>query len=241
MNTVKSIPLFYKAARNCLHFLLFFVISAFSLAWNDKSHGEITKAAQNAIDRGLEYLAKHQNPDGSWSDVIGRKVNNYYIGKYGRHVGVSALAGMAFLAGGYLPGRGKYGKTLKKLVDFFADTFSKPENNPDGFISLNESRMYSHAFATLFLAEIYGMTHRPEIGTILRRSVKLIETSQNKHGGWRYLPGAKDSDLSIVVCQLMALRGARNAGIAVDPKVIQKAIDYVLKSYISYRAMNYQY
>lgn len=201
---------------------------------------EIDGRTQRAIDRGLSYLARHQNKNGSWSDVVGKKANNFYIGQYGVHVGVTALAGMSFLAGGHLPGRGKYGENLKRTIDFFSNHFASKEKNPDGFIALNESRMYSHAFATLFLAEVYGMTHRPEIKKVLKRSIRLIERSQNKEGGWRYLPTAKDSDISISVCQLMALRAARNSGILVDPKVIKTAIKYVIESYIPYRTRSYR-
>ena len=39
--------------------------------------------------------------------------------------------------------------------------------------------------------------------------------SQNDEGGWRYEPYARESDMSIVVCQVIALRAARNIG---DPR-----------------------
>ena len=91
--------------------------------------------------------------------------------------------------------------------------------------------MYSHAFATLFLAEIYGMTGDPEVREKLKLSIGLIVRSQNKEGGWRYLPGAQDSDMSITVCQVMALRGARNAGIQVPKETIDRAVDYVKRSF----------
>ena len=48
--------------------------------------------------------------------------------------------------------------------------------------------MYSHGFGTLFLAEAYGMTHRPEIREKLQKAVRLIIDTQNIEGGWRYQP-----------------------------------------------------
>ena len=71
----------------------------------------------------------------------------------------------------------------------------------DGYITYAGSRMYSHAFATLFLAEIYGMTHRADVKSKLQLAVDFIVNSQNSEGGWRYEPYAAESDMSIVVCQ----------------------------------------
>jgi hypothetical protein len=90
--------------------------------------------------------------------------------------------------------------------------------------------MYSHAFATLFLAEVYGMVEQPEVKKVLQRSVDLIVDSQNAEGGWRYRPFARESDMSITVCQVLALRSARNVGIHVPITTIRNAQSYVYLS-----------
>jgi uncharacterized protein YfaS (alpha-2-macroglobulin family) len=90
--------------------------------------------------------------------------------------------------------------------------------------------MYGHGFATLFLAEVYGMSNHPALPEALRKAVRLIVTTQNDEGGWRYQPVRADADLSVTVCQVMALRAARNAGVFVDKAVIDKAVDYVRRS-----------
>jgi hypothetical protein len=43
--------------------------------------------------------------------------------------------------------------------------------------------MYSHGFGTLFLAEAYGMSHRPELRERLHKAVRLIVDTQNAEGG----------------------------------------------------------
>jgi len=53
--------------------------------------------------------------------------------------------------------------------------------------------MYGHGFATLFLGEIYGMTHDDTVKEKLERAVRLIERSQNPEGGWRYQPVPADA------------------------------------------------
>ena len=90
--------------------------------------------------------------------------------------------------------------------------------------------MYSHGFGTLFLAEAYGMTHRPEIREKLRKAVQLIIDTQNNEGGWRYQPVKHDADLSVTICQINALRAARNAGLYVPKDTVDACIQYVKQS-----------
>ena len=73
---------------------------------------KLQERARLAVERGLEFLKNTQNPDGSWTDKIGRKVHYEYRGRLGKHVGVTALACLSFLAQGSLPGRGKYGEQV---------------------------------------------------------------------------------------------------------------------------------
>ncbi|MEZ0226983.1 MAG: prenyltransferase [Planctomycetota bacterium] len=191
---------------------------------------EITPAAKAAIHRGLNYLARHQEADGSFVDGIGRKVNNTYLAHPGKHVGVTSLAGITFLANGSTPARGPYGKNVQGCLDFVLRCVTR-----EGFVTHDSSRMYEHAFATLFLAEVAGMAPSTDVQDALKAAVGCIVASQNHQGGWRYLPGAKDSDISITVCQVQALRAARNMGVRVPKDTIDRAIHYVKQSYIGDR------
>ncbi|MEM7165012.1 MAG: prenyltransferase [Planctomycetota bacterium] len=181
---------------------------------------------QLSVRKGLDYLQNKQNDDGSWTEKIGRKVHMHYEGSLGKHVGVTSLACMAFLAHGSLPDRGPYHESLQRGLNFVLRSVQQ-----NGFITNQNSRMYSHAFATLFLAEVYGTTQNEEVHRKLKNSVALIVKAQNEAGGWRYQPAAPDSDMSITVCQVMALRAARNAGIHVPKATIDKAIKYVKDSF----------
>ena len=190
----------------------------------------ITAEQEQAVAGGLAWLAAKQAKDGGWQAAVGFKLNNgYQATTSGRsHVGVTALAGMAFLAGGNLPGRGTYGAEVESALDFVLASVQD-----DGYITSAGTRMYSHAFATLFLAEIYGMTHREDVRTKLQRAVDFIVSSQNDRGGWRYVPLATESDMSIVVCQVLALRAARNIGIRVPEATIESALRYVIESAVT--------
>jgi hypothetical protein len=87
--------------------------------------------------------------------------------------------------------------------------------------------MYEHAMSTLMLAEAWGMYQRPGILDTVQRAVDLIVSSQNDHGGWRYDPRPADADVSVTVMQLVALRGAKNAGLRVPKRTFDSAIGYV--------------
>lgn len=193
----------------------------------------VTPEQARAVERGLEWLAAHQNENGSWTAKIGYKLNSEYqfTAADSGHVGVTALACMAFMAGGHLPGQGKYGDVVDGGVRFVLNAVQD-----DGYITYGGTRMYSHAIATLFLAEIYGMTHREDVQKKLQLSVDFIVNSQNSEGGWRYEPYASHSDMSIVVCQVLALRAARNIGIRVPKSVVDRAAQYVVESAVTERS-----
>ena len=185
--------------------------------------GTVTPRIREAADRGLAWLASHQNDNGSWSCKIGYKLMENYLGKDGDHVGVTGLAGLALMGGGNLPNRGRYGKETAKALEFVLSCV-RPE---DGYITHQSSRMYEHAFALLFLAEVMGTTPREDVKRALKSSVNLLVRAQNPDGGWRYQPTPFDADLSVTVSTLQALRAARNVGVAVPKPTIARAERYV--------------
>ena len=177
----------------------------------------ITPAAERSIECGLNWLVAQQQEDGSFG-----------AGPFRGNVAVCALAGMAMMSAGSEPGRGPHGGPLNRCVDHLL-----ARAQPSGFIAgpdASRGPMYGHGFATMFLAECYGMSPRPELRETLSKAVKIIIQSQNKEGGWRYQPLRADADISVTVCQIMALRAARNAGLFVPSDTIDRSIDYVKRS-----------
>ncbi len=133
---------------------------------------------------------------------------------------------MAFLAQGSTPGRGPHGRSVARCVDYL---LSHAESS--GFIvapgSVSHGPMYGHGFATLFLTQVYGMSQEPELRPKLAKAIRLIIDTQNDDGGWRYQPRKLDADLSVTICQVMALRAARNAGFYVPNETIDRCVGYV--------------
>lgn len=173
-----------------------------------------------AIEKGLSYLLAVQNKDGS------------YPGAFGNTVAIPALAGMACLAAGHVPGDAKYGKLLDRSLDYvlaWADETGYFGNRANG-------KMYAHSIATLFLTEVSGMVpkeRQARIDAVLPKAIKVILDAQNVKkapkdaGGWRYHPDSTDSDTSCSGWALMALRSARLNGAQVPKSAIERAVKYM--------------
>jgi len=171
---------------------------------NEKTPAElITPAGQKAIDRGLKYLVDTQI-------------------KTGPNRGAMATTGMAA------------GVATASLAVDMATEYVLSHVRNTGYIAhkslSTRENMYGHGFAMLFLSQAYGMTKNSKIAEKLRKAVELTCKTQNDQGGWRYQPRKSDADLSVTVCQIMGLRGARDAGIDVPDKVRKLCVDYVKNS-----------
>ena len=128
------------------------------------------------------------------------------------------------MSAGNLPGRGHYADNVNLCLDFILTHCDQ-----SGLIVADRHHglMYGHGFATLFLAEIYGMTADDRLRDKLAKATTLLQQSQNSEGGWRYQPISYDADISVTITAIMALRAARDAGIKVDRRAIESAIAYV--------------
>ena len=190
---------------------------------NEKSPAElVTPATKKAIDKGLSFLVRSQVKTGRKRGAFGS--NGMSAG-----VATASLGGLALMCGGHAPGQGPYGRAIDMCTEYVLKNV-----RDTGYIATRDGgsreNMYGHGFSMLFLSQAYGMTRKAEIAEKLRKAVKLTCKCQNAQGGWRYQPKKSDADLSITVCQIMGLRGARDTGIDVPDEVRSKCIEYVKKS-----------
>ncbi len=182
--------------------------------------------AQQVIDRALFGLVAGQSPDGSFPT----SPTNF------GNVAVTGLAGLALMAAGHQPGRGRFGDAVAKAADYVVRRGNSNPSTP-GYLNNDDAQkshgsMYQHGFGALFLAEVYGMVPSPEkqraLRVMLEKAIGLTRNSQNPEGGWRYDPRpVQVADISVTVAQLMALRAAKNAGVAVPKSVVDKCVAYI--------------
>jgi hypothetical protein len=199
---------------------------AWAAAQEDPAPGafqEVTPEQVQAIRRGLDWLARHQYTSGAIGSTC--------------QVAFTGLAGLAFLASNSTPVRGPYAKNVRRCLQFILKCCSR-----SGYINeaagrgLGGSGMHGHGYATWFLAELYGMCGDmvdlgdESVRERLQKAVAIIEQSQDPNGGWTYEPLPNGHEGSVTITQVQALRSARNAGIAVNKRVIDKGIDYIRRS-----------
>jgi hypothetical protein len=200
------------------------------------------EAVDDAIDRGLEYLARTQTANGSWTMGGGPMGGMMPRGGAEGDVAVTSLAVMAFMSAGHVPGEGRYGDVVERGIRWVLEKQTRDRRLAPAF----GFEMYHHGIATLMLAEAVGMTTgelAEQLRDGLEKAVKVILVGQrvgrggfgNFDGGWRYqavVPGgAGDADLSVTGWQLMALRAAKNVGCDVPADHINRAVAYVKRSY----------
>ncbi len=183
--------------------------------------GPTTEAA---IELGLEFLARYQRSDGSWSLLDFDRHDPRHGQILSSDMAATGLAILAFQGAGYTHRDYKYAQQLSRAMEWMLQNQSR-----DGMLFVSDRdlpddprRMYSHAIATLALTEAYGMTQDPKLREPIDRALRFISTTQDaKHGGWRYYsdPTGRRTDTSVTGWMMMALQSARLADVHVEDKV----------------------
>ena len=206
----------------------------------------ISPQVKIAVDRGLAWLLKQQQPAGFFSEQkTDKKVQRGDIPSHSAAMTSLAIMGLASV--GHLPGDPTpEGQAAQRALKYVVDHVEPDEN---GYLGRSDrSRMYGHGIITLMLTEMLGMS--PDIETdkkvrsMTEKAIKLIIRAQQvpksdaNKGGWRYEPASSDSDISVSVWQLMSLRAAKNSGIEVPKEAIDNGIAYIKRSYRAERDSN---
>src|SRR5436190_2828029 len=200
-----------------------FVMWAVSAAWAQQAARKdpvvVEEKAEAVIKGALKFLASKQSPNGAWAASPEEQQHP---------IAITGYTLMAFQAAGQLPGEGEFGRNVSAGMQYLLDSTSI-----DGLIgNRNDGQyMYGHGVASIALAELYGQTRSPAMRQKLDRIIKVIIASQNPEGGWRYRPVARDADISVTVLQVVALRGAKNAGLEVPQATIDNAVQYVKRCF----------
>jgi hypothetical protein len=202
----------------------------------------ISPAVKKSVDNAVAWLIAQQRAQGCFLDENRSDPVPQHSGA------MTALSIMGLTSVGHMPGDPTpEGRAVAKGLRFMTDNIVP---NNEGYLGQSDrSRMYGHGIMTLMFAEMLGHglddDMDKKIRSRLKGAVELIMRSQNvvkseaNRGGWRYEPGSSDSDISVSVWQVMALRAAKNAGME-QPEgsmkdSIDKAVAYIKRSYRSER------
>lgn len=180
--------------------------------------GSVGPATEQAIERGLAYLAERQNADGNWSlEGHGEPV------LLRSDTAATGLCLLAFQGAGYTHRQHQYASTVARGLQFLVD---RQRTNGDLFVPADATSnqnvaLYSHGIAALALCEAYGMTQDPELRESAQLAVDYVVASQHRRlGGWRYTPQVS-ADTSVSGWMMMALKSGELAGLEIDPQAYE--------------------
>lgn len=184
-----------------------------------------TPASEEAVARGLAWIAAHQHKNGSWNfdhrgDLCDGSCDN--PGTAGTTTGATALALLPFLGAGHTHQQGEYREVVKAGLYYLQGRMRRTPQGGD----LMEGTMYAQGIATLALSEAYAMTKDPELRPVAQQAVDYICYAQHSAGGWRYFPG-QPGDTTVFGWQFMALKSAYLANLEVPSPVIERANRYL--------------
>ena len=200
-------------------------------------------ASEEAVALALEWIVKHQLPDGGWNfdHTIGpgdRSSPNPGTMVEAR-AGATAIALLPLLGSGQTHQAGKYKDVIRRGLEYLMSR-GTPKRN--GAVSYHEpgGNMYSHGLAAIVFAEAFAMTEDPKLAPFTQGSIWFIEQAQDPvGGGWRYSV-QQAGDTSAVGWQVMAIKSAKLSGIQINKRTYQ-LVDKFLKSVAVENGAKYGY
>lgn len=186
------------------------------------------RATESAVDKALEWLARHQHADGSWHVKELEGSENW-------DPGVTALATLAFLGAGHTEKIGKYKNNVTAAIKYLIG-----QQKANGAIG-DEARWYHcggcsyhHAIGGMALAEASAMARVPATIAAAQKAITYTTEihqcgTQSDKYGWRYKPKDRGGDMSNVGWFVMQLKSAKVAGLNVDPASFEGALKWLDK------------
>lgn len=188
-----------------------------------------SSASEAAVARALDWIVKHQLPDGGWSFDHGLacqgkcKNPGEHFGK--ARNGATAMALLPLLGAGQTHRVGKYQRQVENGLAYLIRNMKVEENRGDLGDPIHQS-LYSHGLAAIALCEAYAMTNDRQLKAPAQAALNFTMFAQLKDGGWRYHPSHPNEvigDTSAVGWQVMALKSGKLAGLDVKDEVFVEA------------------
>lgn len=192
-----------------------------------------TSESEEAVARGLKWLAKHQQYDGRWplkrydADIfLCDCCSEFENDVVDMDTAGTALGVLPFLGAGITPERSprerpefaKYKKNVEKALAWLVKKQEKNGNLGGTF--------YAHALGVMALCEAYALTADEELKAACQLAVKYMLDGQHVAGGWRYGP-KQDGDMSATGWIFLAIRTAQLSGVTIPNSYLEKAEKFI--------------
>jgi hypothetical protein len=168
--------------------------------------------SEEAVAKGLEWLAHHQAANGMWGTDVFATTAHCDCSEPGKKhdIAGTAFGVLPFLGAGETHRGGKYSKVVEKGLNYLLS-----QQKPEGNFSDNA---YENALAAIAVIESYGLTRDLRLQGPAQSAVNFIVKAQDAGGSWGYTAGTK-GDTSVVGWQFTALKAGAYANLAVprDP------------------------
>lgn len=181
-----------------------------------------TKHSERAVAAALNWIARHQNRDGSWSlEGFNRSCKDATcsgVGGVKSDAAATALALLPFLAAGQThESRGPYKANIHNGLLWLM----KNQKRDGSLWGTSSQKMYTHGLAAICLCEAYGLTGDRLVGQAAQGGINFIQSSQHpRTGGWRYSPG-DEGDTSVVGWMAMAMKSGIMSNLTVSAPALQ--------------------
>ena len=220
--------------------------------WRARENPGGEPASESAVLAALEWLWRHQDADGGWkaagfnNDSVrerrgpsaNRDARRYPkdTGWEENDVGVTALAILAFTGYGHTHMSGKHEHfvdCLKKASRYMLKQQTMRTGDParNGRYGGGDSEqwIYSHAIATMAMAELLMMSNDFQLKRSVREATKLCLRAQNDGRGWRYGIKPGDNDTSVTGWMVLALKTAKQCRLGLPKEVFRSSFEGALK------------
>lgn len=216
------------------------------------------ETVESAIRRGLDFLVKTQNKDGSWGSARVNRPGDVYAPVPGAHhafrAATTALCVSALIESG--AGSPEANTAVDRGEQWLLANLPKLRRATPDTIYNN----WGHAYALTALARMFARRpqdgqRQEEIRQQLRQQLELLQRYECVDGGWCYYDfnahtqRPSGSTISFVTATvLVALHDAKSAGLAPPQKLIDRALasmrrqrkpdfSYAYGEYLKYRPM----
>ncbi len=206
-----------------------------------------TRESEQSVERALEWLRRHQDPDGRWDGGTAKYKDGTVAegdDDYTSHcppgdicfgecyyweadTALTGLALLAYLGAGYTHTDGQYADTVARGLEYL-----RLAQKADGDLRGRSQAvgMYCHAMATLALCEAYALTGDPKLRAPVEKAVAfLVKSRATDRMAWRYAPGAPVGDTSILGWAVMVLKSAQENGIPIQANTKQGVLAWLGK------------
>jgi hypothetical protein len=219
---------------------VFGLVSLFLLATHPASPGaepNSLPSLEQSIQKGVDFLLRTQNKDGSWGSAHRTKDLNIFAPVPGAHhafrAAVTAMAVSALIETGAADDDAKAGQALEKGEAWLLDRLpSLRRADPVAIYNV-----WGHAYGIQALLHMYqraaqNSQRQKQIKELIETQIDLLQRYESVDGGWGYYDfrvGAKrpaSSSLSFVTATVLIIfHQAKELGIPIPQEVLRRGID----------------